>query len=134
MFPLAVSYTDSSAKLRRDGVLNLYPFPRVGRASRHTWQVPVNDLYLDYEPAEKRQLYAFPRVGRSDMSLLREPYAEVQVPAKRTDNPGMWFGPRLGRSFKSDEDDIAVQRENARSEPERMEPIHEDREKREVGY
>ncbi|XP_028170904.1 CAPA peptides [Ostrinia furnacalis] len=129
---MATAY-HSSAKLRRDGVLNLYPFPRVGRASRHTWQVPINDLYLDYEPVEKRQLYAFPRVGR-DMPSLRDPYAEhIQAPVKRTDNPGMWFGPRLGRSFKSDEDDITVQSERvARSDPERMEPLHEDREKRQV--
>ncbi|KAH9644430.1 hypothetical protein HF086_000681 [Spodoptera exigua] len=44
---LASAY-HSSAKLRRDGVLNLYPFPRVGRASRNTWQLPLNDLYLDF--------------------------------------------------------------------------------------
>ncbi|KAI8440914.1 hypothetical protein MSG28_009212 [Choristoneura fumiferana] len=40
------------AKLRRDGILNLYPFPRVGRASAQTWQVPLNDFYLDYPVGE----------------------------------------------------------------------------------
>lgn len=43
---LFILSTDSNIKLRRDGVLNLYPFPRVGRASRNTWQLPKNDLYL----------------------------------------------------------------------------------------
>ncbi|XP_026751724.1 CAPA peptides-like [Galleria mellonella] len=126
---LASAY-HNSAKLRRDGVLNLYPFPRVGRANRHTWQVPHNEMYLDYEPIEKRQLYAFPRVGRSDLSLLREPVAEP-LHVRRSDTNGMWFGPRVGRSFKSEDDDITFQNESSdRSEPELMEPVHEEREKR----
>ncbi|KAG6440347.1 CAPA peptides [Manduca sexta] len=115
----------SGPKLRRDGVLNLYPFPRVGRASHHTWQIPINDLYLEYDPVDKRQLYAFPRVGRSELSLLRpEQHLDAlqPVPARRTEGPGMWFGPRLGRSFKSDEDEITIQNNNLeRSEPELME-------------
>ncbi|PZC81310.1 hypothetical protein B5X24_HaOG212922 [Helicoverpa armigera] len=131
---LASAY-HSSAKLRRDGVLNLYPFPRVGRASRNTWQLPLNDLYLEYEPsAEKRQLYAFPRVGRSDLSLSRPDSHEFQPMAvRRTESPGMWFGPRLGRSFKSDDDEIIIQNENTdHSEPEQTEPVHEDRRKRQT--
>ncbi|KAF9804339.1 hypothetical protein SFRURICE_011954, partial [Spodoptera frugiperda] len=129
--------TDSSAKLRRDGVLNLYPFPRVGRASRNTWQLPLNDLYLEYEPStmEKRQLYAFPRVGRSDLSLSRVDSHEFQPTAvRRTESPGMWFGPRLGRSFKSDDDaEFTVQNENNdHSEPEQTEPVHEERRKRQT--
>ncbi|XP_022823728.1 cardio acceleratory peptide 2b isoform X2 [Spodoptera litura] len=132
---LASAY-HSSAKLRRDGVLNLYPFPRVGRASRNTWQLPLNDLYLEYEPStmEKRQLYAFPRVGRSDLSLSRVDSHEFQPTAvRRTDSPGMWFGPRLGRSFKSDDDEFTVQNENNdHSEPEQTEPVHEERRKRQT--
>ncbi|KAJ8728667.1 hypothetical protein PYW07_006363 [Mythimna separata] len=125
----------SSAKLRRDGVLNLYPFPRVGRASRNTWQLPLNDLYLEYEPTvEKRQLYAFPRVGR-DLSMSRPDSHEFQpMPLRRTESPGMWFGPRLGRGgFKSDDDEIAIPNEtNDHSEPEQTEPINEDRRKRQT--
>nr|AXY04240.1 capability/cardioacceleratory peptide 2b [Spodoptera exigua] len=132
---LASAY-HSSAKLRRDGVLNLYPFPRVGRASRNTWQLPLNDLYLDYEPStmEKRQLYAFPRVGRSDLSLSRVDSHEFQPTAvRRTESPGMWFGPRLGRSFKTDDDDFTMQNENNdHSEPEQTEPVHEERRKRQT--
>ncbi|CAB3232154.1 unnamed protein product [Arctia plantaginis] len=123
----------SNAKLRRDGVLNLYPFPRVGRASRNTWQLPLNDLYLEYEPAEKRQLYAFPRVGRSDLGLVRgeSPHDFAPMPVRRTENPGMWFGPRLGRSFKSDDDDITLQNETSEhSDPEQTDPVHVERKKR----
>ncbi|KAM3965949.1 CAPA/CAP2b protein [Aphomia sociella] len=127
---LASAY-NNGAKLRRDGVLNLYPFPRVGRAGRHTWQVPHNDLYLEYEPIEKRQLYAFPRVGRSDLSLFREQILEPHV--RRADNNGMWFGPRVGRSFKSEDDDITFQNDNSdHSEPEQMEPLHNERVKRQT--
>ncbi|XP_075982182.1 cardio acceleratory peptide capability [Anticarsia gemmatalis] len=131
---LASAY-HSSVKLRRDGVLNLYPFPRVGRASRNTWQLPLNDLYLEYEPSEKRQLYAFPRVGRSDLSLVRgEPAHEyAPMPVRRTESPGMWFGPRLGRSFKSDDDDLTIQNERSEhSDPEQTEPLHGDRKKRQA--
>ncbi|CAH0663577.1 unnamed protein product [Chilo suppressalis] len=129
----------SSAKLRRDGVLNLYPFPRVGRASKHTWQVPLSDFYLEYEPmTAKRQLYAFPRVGRSDATLLRDQFPGAAAggaeEAQRADGPGMWFGPRLGRSFKTDEDEISIQGDNTgRSDPEQMESTpHEDRKKRQT--
>ncbi|GBP12543.1 hypothetical protein EVAR_10214_1 [Eumeta japonica] len=120
---------ESSVKLRRDGVLNLYPFPRVGRSSHRTWEVPINDLYIDYKPAQKRQLYAFPRVGRGDVLYqMPEKYLspdnryqlrgleELPLPdyrghgyAKResesTDKTSMWFGPRLGRSQKDFETD-----------------------------
>ncbi|KPJ13457.1 Cardio acceleratory peptide 2b [Papilio machaon] len=115
----------SSAKLRRDGVLNLYPFPRVGRA-HHTWQVPVNDQYLDSELASKRQLYAFPRVGRGDFGYLDQSnlnrinlrLEELLLGQQLLDHPrsndyvkreseststGMWFGPRVGRSFNNDD-------------------------------
>ncbi|XP_064292677.1 CAPA peptides isoform X2 [Plodia interpunctella] len=107
---LASAY-HNNAKLRRDGVLNLYPFPRVGRAGRHTWQVPLppSEMYLEYEPLEKRQLYAFPRVGRGDPSLFRDALrSETQMPKRRggvSENTGMWFGPRIGRSFKSEDDE-----------------------------
>ncbi|KAJ8720941.1 hypothetical protein PYW08_006406 [Mythimna loreyi] len=123
----------SNAKLRRDGVLNLYPFPRVGRASRNTWQLPLNDMYLEYEPIEKRQLYAFPRVGR-DLSMSRADSHEFQpMPLRRTESPGMWFGPRLGRAFKSDDDELTIPNEtNDHSEPEQTEPINEDRRKRQT--
>ncbi|XP_013141173.1 PREDICTED: uncharacterized protein LOC106105425 [Papilio polytes] len=122
---VATTASTSSAKLRRDGVLNLYPFPRVGRA-HHTWQVPVNDQYLDSEPASKRQLYAFPRVGRggygyTDQSnlnrinlrleelllgqqLLGQPRSNDYVKRESENtNTGMWFGPRVGRSFNNDD-------------------------------
>ncbi|XP_061717302.1 CAPA peptides [Cydia pomonella] len=115
----------TSAKLRRDGVLNLYPFPRVGRA-HHTWEVPLNDFYLEYKPAEKRQLYAFPRVGRSEVrgnpSLYRLEELFHRQNEKREgeneDSTGMWFGPRLGRAYKSEEDYQA----NEHSEPEHIDP------------
>ncbi|KPI98188.1 Cardio acceleratory peptide 2b [Papilio xuthus] len=117
--------SSSSAKLRRDGVLNLYPFPRVGRA-HHTWQVPINDQYLDSELASKRQLYAFPRVGRSDFGyldqsnlnrinlrleelllgqqLLGQPRSNDYVKREsESTSSGMWFGPRVGRSFNNDD-------------------------------
>ncbi|XP_049878841.1 CAPA peptides [Pectinophora gossypiella] len=85
---LATAY-HNSAKLRRDGVLNLYPFPRVGRANHRTWEVPVNDFYLeDYEPVQKRQMYAFPRVGRSDP----HDFQSVRHP-----DTAMWYGPKLQR-------------------------------------
>ncbi|XP_050355744.1 CAPA peptides [Nymphalis io] len=131
---VASSY-HSSAKLRRDGVLNLYPFPRVGRASHRTWQVPIKDL-LDADQI-KRQLYAFPRVGRndplrSDVQLAplenilfgrRNPFVKRQVlsePQAEKDSTGMWFGPRLGRAYKREEDDVA-QNDTERSEPEEFE-------------
>ncbi|XP_026318151.1 CAPA peptides-like [Hyposmocoma kahamanoa] len=131
-----VSASHNGAKLRRDGILNLYPFPRVGR-SHHTWQVPLNDFILgEYEPEAKRQLYAFPRVGRSESSMIHpEPFRADQqqsVAIRRTDSPGMWFGPRLGRAFKSDEDDITIQNENERSEPEQIELDHVERSKRQI--
>ncbi|XP_028027214.1 CAPA peptides-like [Bombyx mandarina] len=120
----------SGAKLRRDGVLNLYPFPRVGRASYRTWQIPINDVYLDYEPVEKRQLYAFPRVGRGGPPSDRnEPHDDLL--GLHLDDPGMWFGPRLGRSLKNGDDDVVNQNEDGRSEREPIDQIaHEDRMKR----
>ncbi|CAH2240366.1 jg17361 [Pararge aegeria aegeria] len=136
---------DSSAKLRRDGVLNLYPFPRVGRANSRTWQ--ISDMLSNPAPV-KRQLYAFPRVGRSEMNhpdyqmtpqleeLLfgrRNPFVKreslEQMEAK--DTPGMWFGPRLGRAFRSEEDDIS-QSGVEKSEPEQLENPEMDREKRQT--
>ncbi|XP_060806368.1 CAPA peptides [Amyelois transitella] len=134
---LASAY-HNSAKLRRDGVLNLYPFPRVGRASRHTWQVPLppSEMYLEYEPLEKRQLYAFPRVGRGDPSLFQDALrSDMQLPKRRgvSDNNGMWFGPRVGRSFKSEDDDITFQNESRdHSDPELMDPVPVEREKRQT--
>ncbi|CAK1589058.1 unnamed protein product [Parnassius mnemosyne] len=114
--------TSSSTKLRRDGVLNLYPFPRVGRA-HHTWQVPINDEY--FELASKRQLYAFPRVGRSDSNsehspepyqplnrlnvrleemLFGQPRSNLNMKREsESTSGGMWFGPRVGRSYKYDD-------------------------------
>ncbi|KAL4713477.1 hypothetical protein ACJJTC_010462 [Scirpophaga incertulas] len=126
LFSVIASAYHSSAKLRRDGVLNLYPFPRVGRASRHTWQVPIDNMYIEYEPATKRQLYAFPRVGRSNPALLRDGTAQAHA-----EDPGMWFGPRLGRSYKTDEYDATLHNAD-RSEPEQMEAVHEDRKKRQA--
>nr|C0HKS6.1 RecName: Full=CAPA peptides; Contains: RecName: Full=CAPA-periviscerokinin 1; Short=CAPA-PVK-1; Contains: RecName: Full=CAPA-periviscerokinin 2; Short=CAPA-PVK-2; Contains: RecName: Full=CAPA-periviscerokinin 3; Short=CAPA-PVK-3; Contains: RecName: Full=CAPA-trypto-pyrokinin; AltName: Full=CAPA-tryptoPK; Contains: RecName: Full=CAPA-precursor-related peptide 3; Short=CAPA-PP-3; Flags: Precursor [Agrotis ipsilon] len=132
----------SNVKLRRDGKMVLYPFPRVGRASGNTWQLPLNDLYPEYEPAQvKRQLYAFPRVGRdpvmsrlgrSDLSRV-ESHEFQPMAVRRTESPGMWFGPRLGRAFKNDDDEITIQNEsNDHSEPEQTELIHEDRRKRQT--
>ncbi|KAI5639803.1 hypothetical protein NE865_07703 [Phthorimaea operculella] len=103
------SFPYNGAKLRRDGVLNLYPFPRVGRAGPRSWQVPVSDFFIEeYEPMDKRQLYAFPRVGRAESSL-RDLLQSDQLqasPIRRSDSPGMWFGPRLGRAVKSSEDEL----------------------------
>ncbi|XP_026491861.1 CAPA peptides [Vanessa tameamea] len=140
---VASSY-HSSAKLRRDGVLNLYPFPRVGRASHRTWQVPINDL-LDADQI-KRQLYAFPRVGRIDplrsevqLSPLenmllgrRNPFVKRQIfsePQAETDSTAMWFGPRLGRAYKREEDDVTL-KDTEQSEPEQFED--QTREKRQT--
>ncbi|KAG7304896.1 hypothetical protein JYU34_010292 [Plutella xylostella] len=85
---LATTY-QSSAKLRRDGVLSLYPFPRVGRGGRAAWQLP-DQFYLDtYKPEQKRQLYAFPRVGRSDVPFTipqlqsRDPEPYPDAPLSR---------------------------------------------------
>ncbi|CAH0719055.1 unnamed protein product, partial [Brenthis ino] len=136
---IAASSYHSSTKLRRDGVLNLYPFPRVGRASHRTWEVPINDLQ---DGPMKRQLYAFPRVGRSDLrselqleELLfgrRNPYVkrDMYEPHSDADTPGMWFGPRLGRGFKSEDDDIS-QNDADRSESEQLE-VTQEREKRQI--
>nr|QMS54684.1 capability [Grapholita molesta] len=127
----------TSAKLRRDGVLNLYPFPRVGRA-HHTWQVPLNDFYLEYKPAEKRQLYAFPRVGRSEvrdhpsLDRLEELFHRHQSEKREGENgdsTGMWFGPRLGRAYKSEEDTYQA---NEHGEPEHIDPELTERKKRQT--
>ncbi|XP_073954700.1 cardio acceleratory peptide capability [Choristoneura fumiferana] len=143
----AASY-QTSAKLRRDGILNLYPFPRVGRASAQTWQVPLNDFYLEYKPSEKRQLYAFPRVGRSEprehpnqpMLRIEDILFRRHLGPKRSktqetqestgpDTTGMWFGPRLGRAYKSEEDYPVGEH----SEPEHIDPeLNEDRKKRQA--
>ncbi|XP_034836416.1 CAPA peptides [Maniola hyperantus] len=133
----------SSAKLRRDGVLNLYPFPRVGRAGSRTWQ-------FDDPAPIKRQLYAFPRVGRSEQShpdyqlspqleeLLfgrQNPFVKRQSfkQMEGKDTSGMWFGPRLGRSFKSEDDDIS-EADAEKSEPEQLENTNMDREKRQTKH
>ncbi|KAJ0172624.1 hypothetical protein K1T71_011763 [Dendrolimus kikuchii] len=135
---VVASTYQGSAKLRRDGILNLYPFPRVGRATHRTWQLPFNDAYLDSDQIKRSSLVPFPRIGRRDLSMLRpEPLHTDQNPptgVRRTgDSPGMWFGPRLGRSFQSEEDDITVQTDNNyHSDPELMEPIHEERVKRQA--
>ncbi|VVD00150.1 unnamed protein product, partial [Leptidea sinapis] len=100
----------SGTKLRRDGVLNLYPFPRVGR-SHQTWQIPTDDL-LDRD-IDKRQLYAFPRVGRSDLrgvhlpprleEMLLRSHGFVKRESESESDTGMWFGPRLGRGIRSED-------------------------------
>ncbi|CAG5054328.1 unnamed protein product [Parnassius apollo] len=142
--------TSSSTKLRRDGVLNLYPFPRVGRA-HHTWQVPLNDEYFESELASKRQLYAFPRVGRSDSEHRSEPYQhlnrlnvrlqemmfgqprshENMKRESESTSGGMWFGPRIGRAYNYD--DISSHRETSgQSDPEETENDLTARKKRQV--
>ncbi|XP_068622912.1 CAPA peptides [Battus philenor] len=139
----------SSVKLRRDGVLNLYPFPRVGRA-HNTWQVPINEGYQDSELAAKRQLYAFPRVGRSNFGYA-EPnlshadfrLAEILLGQQRSHeyvkresnigNTGMWFGPRVGRSFSYD-DMNSWNDDTERSEPEVTEEEHIERKKRQTKH
>ncbi|XP_026736162.1 CAPA peptides-like isoform X2 [Trichoplusia ni] len=103
---LASAY-NSDVKLRRDGMLNLYPFPRVGRVSRNTWQIPIDDVYNDYETFSGRRqqenhMKPFPRSGRSALPM-GSPNEFQPVAVRRTESPGMWFGPRLGRSFKSDD-------------------------------
>ncbi|CAG9571861.1 unnamed protein product [Danaus chrysippus] len=119
----------TSAKLRRDGVLNLYPFPRVGRAS-HTWQLPIKEKLpsqsvLDPE-STKRQLYAFPRVGR-DMSVEDlYHYIKRQSLEPQSKEVGMWFGPRLGRAYHAD--DIEMTDEAERGE--QLEQNLTEREKR----
>ncbi|CAH2055752.1 unnamed protein product, partial [Iphiclides podalirius] len=133
-----------SAKLRRDGVLNLYPFPRVGRA-HDTWQVPINDDSLDVDFASKRQLYVFPRVGRSEYGgrpdlnglnlrlaeiLLGQPRSHEYV-KRESESNGMWFGPRVGRSFSYNDDNGRFE-ENGRGAPEEIETEHVDREKRQT--
>ncbi|XP_038218939.1 CAPA peptides [Zerene cesonia] len=133
-----VSAAHSGTKLRRDGVLNLYPFPRVGRSSHQTWQIPINDL-LDQD-LDKRQLYAFPRVGRSYPVQISPRLEDLIFGARNrfvkrksegtSDSTGMWFGPRLGRGFRSEDDDITAQEE--RSEPEETEPEQPGREKRQI--
>ncbi|XP_045504746.1 CAPA peptides-like [Colias croceus] len=132
-----VSASHSGTKLRRDGVLNLYPFPRVGRSSHQTWQIPINDL-LDQE-IDKRQLYAFPRVGRSypmqmsprleDLIFGRNRFVKRESEGA-SDSTGMWFGPRLGRGFRSEDDEMPNQEE--RSEPEQTDPEQTGREKRQI--
>ncbi|XP_072945630.1 CAPA peptides [Epargyreus clarus] len=139
----------SGAKLRRDGVLNLYPFPRVGRSGPQTWKIPINDLYLESEPAIKRQLYAFPRVGRTPLSpydlsplkleelLLKargRSHGFVKRESEGDPDNGMWFGPRLGRGFRSDDDDVSQNGSSERSEQEQIEPDHVDREKRQTKH
>ncbi|XP_023941611.1 CAPA peptides [Bicyclus anynana] len=135
----------SSTKLRRDGVLNLYPFPRVGRANPRTWE--ISDMLLNQTPL-KRQLYAFPRVGRSGGLETMSPQLEELLFGRRNpfvkrqsleqmeqmeskDTPGMWFGPRLGRGFRS-EDDVS-QNDMEKSEPEQSE-TNMDREKRQTNH
>ncbi|CAK1542576.1 unnamed protein product [Leptosia nina] len=128
----AVATSHSGTKLRRDGVLNLYPFPRVGRSSHQSWQIPMNDL-LD---EDKRQLYAFPRVGRSYPMQMSPARLEellfgrnrgfVKRESESTDSTGMWFGPRLGRAFRSEDDISSLDH----SEPEELDSDQSSREKR----
>ncbi|XP_045453638.1 CAPA peptides-like, partial [Melitaea cinxia] len=122
----SVVASHSTKTLRRDGVLHLYPFPRIGRASERTWQVPVND-YQDHEQV-KRQLYAFPRVGRNGLSqsdVQISPQLENMLYERRnnfdkreskltSNQQGMWFGPRLGRAYKKEIDDYPRENESNR--------------------
>ncbi|CAH4034895.1 CAPA peptides-like [Pieris brassicae] len=141
MFLIATVIAGSShsgTKLRRDGVLNLYPFPRVGRSSHQTWQIPIHDL-LDQD-LHKRQLYAFPRVGRSypiqispsklEEILFGRSHGFAKRESESTDSTGMWFGPRLGRGFRSEDETISSE---DRSEPEQID-LESEREKRDTKH
>ncbi|CAH2087910.1 unnamed protein product [Euphydryas editha] len=139
MQPICVT-NDTTKSLHHDGVLHLYPFPRIGRASERTWQVPVNDN-RDQRHV-KRQLYAFPRVGRSEPSqfdfqlspqlenmLFERHNAFVKRESELSEQPGMWFGPRLGRAYKKEIDDLPL---NDSEESEVLEDIEFNREKRDT--